>query len=427
MAEICATHEQSMYVTGLQGKSDDILPSFPLLMWVEFLPAHRRQVIQNCVSVLLISQSVFCSAGSSFPARKTRSIVTRGFTTRFCHTRRLAGKPRRGSCDAFPVLSRLFRAPNHSERDKEITHQINADIPRTISPPRITEGMSEEEWRATWDPEELEVRKEKLRRILTAYSRHCPGVGYCQGLNYVGNRLLDIMEQDEEQVRETRRRRPATLTVEQAFWCLAQMVGRPGRALVPSDYYTTMVGVIVDQQVFASRAARPLQHTLTDQQVFASLLDELFPQVRAHLTALGGSGLELPLMSTEWFLTMFSTQVRSPCVAVRVLRGRVAVLRWCCSVVAGVSQYCGGCVVRRAASAPRQLTVSLRRPRPPTLPPHCLPTAHCPLPTAHCPLPTAHCPLPTAHCPLPTAHCRATRPRDCWLSGTRCCCTTPTR
>ena len=83
-----------MYVTGLQGESDDILPSFPLLMWVEFLPAHRRQVIQNCVSVLLISQSVFCSAGSSFPARKTRSIVTRGFTTRFCHTRRLAGKPR---------------------------------------------------------------------------------------------------------------------------------------------------------------------------------------------------------------------------------------------------------------------------------------------------------------------------------------------
>jgi hypothetical protein len=46
-----------------------------------------------------------------------------------------------------------------------------------------------------------------------------------------------------------------------------------------------------------------------DQHVFADLVRIQLPDVAEHLGNLGGSGMDLSLACTEWFLTLFA----SPC------------------------------------------------------------------------------------------------------------------
>ena len=75
------------------------------------------------------------------------------------------------------------------------------DLPRTF--PSNT-WMATEEGRAA------------LRRVLLAYSVHEPGVGYCQGMNYIVSMLLLCMRQCEEG----------------AFWVLASLID-PGGAHPP--------------------------------------------------------------------------------------------------------------------------------------------------------------------------------------------------
>jgi hypothetical protein len=87
----------------------------------------------------------------------------------------------------------------------EMRRQIDADIHRTVNPAEDVE----------WTPE----MTLKLRRVLMAYAAYNPGLGYCQGLNYVVARLLQHVE-----------------TEEHSFWLLERMI-----ALLPPDYYTTMV------------------------------------------------------------------------------------------------------------------------------------------------------------------------------------------
>ncbi|RHZ08312.1 hypothetical protein DYB31_016250, partial [Aphanomyces astaci] len=96
--------------------------------------------------------------------------------------------------------------------------QIEADLTRTVSPDD-----------ADWSVE----RSDQLRRVLVAYAVHNPKLGYCQGLNYVVARLLQCVDDDES-----------------AFWLLERMI-----ALLPDDYYTTMLGLAIDQHVFAELVA----------------------------------------------------------------------------------------------------------------------------------------------------------------------------
>lgn len=54
-----------------------------------------------------------------------------------------------------------------------------------------------------------------------------------------------------------------------------------------------------------------------DQHVFTDLVRLQMPDITEHLAELGGSGVELSLACTEWFLTLFA----SPCdkeVTVRI-------------------------------------------------------------------------------------------------------------
>ncbi|KAH9948602.1 TBC-domain-containing protein [Amylocystis lapponica] len=106
---------------------------------------------------------------------------------------------------------------------------------------------------------------EKLRRVLTAYSRRNPAVGYCQGMNLVTSTLLLIHADEEE-----------------AFWVLAAMVER----ILPEDFFSP--------SLLSSRAC-PL--------VLLDYVQEMMPKLYAHLTQLG---VDLAAICFSWFLSLFT-------------------------------------------------------------------------------------------------------------------------
>ncbi|KAJ7503309.1 rab-GTPase-TBC domain-containing protein [Mycena galericulata] len=105
----------------------------------------------------------------------------------------------------------------------------------------------------------------KLRRVLTAYSRRNPAVGYCQGMNLVTSTLL-LVHADEEE----------------AFWALAAIVER----ILPEDFFSP--------SLLPSRAC-PL--------VLLDYVKEFTPKLHAHLADLG---VDLPAICFSWFLSLFT-------------------------------------------------------------------------------------------------------------------------
>ncbi|EIW57961.1 TBC-domain-containing protein [Trametes versicolor FP-101664 SS1] len=106
---------------------------------------------------------------------------------------------------------------------------------------------------------------EKLRRVLMAYSKRNPSVGYCQGMNLVTSTLL-LVHADEEE----------------AFWVLAAMIER----LLPEDFFSP--------SLLSSRAC-PL--------VLLDYVQDLMPKLSAHLTELG---IDLGAICFSWFLSLFT-------------------------------------------------------------------------------------------------------------------------
>ncbi|KAJ3811288.1 GTPase activating rab protein [Lentinula aff. lateritia] len=106
---------------------------------------------------------------------------------------------------------------------------------------------------------------DKLRRVLTAYSRRNPAVGYCQGMNLVTSTLL-LVHADEEE----------------AFWVLCALVER----ILPEEFFSP--------SLLPSRAC-PL--------VLLDYVQEYTPKLFAHLNNLG---VDLPAICFSWFLSLFT-------------------------------------------------------------------------------------------------------------------------
>ncbi len=68
-----------------------------------------------------------------------------------------------------------------------------------------------------------------MKNVLIAFSRRNPFIGYCQGLNFIAFFLLTMQ-----------------FTEEEAFFLLSTML----ESIIPMDYYTNMIGVVCDQQIF---------------------------------------------------------------------------------------------------------------------------------------------------------------------------------
>ncbi|KAM7271966.1 hypothetical protein ACFE04_031180 [Oxalis oulophora] len=101
-----------------------------------------------------------------------------------------------------------------------------------------------------------------LRRLLTAYARHNPSVGYCQAMNFFAGLLLLLMPE------------------ENAFW--------------------TLVGILDDY--FAGYYSEEMIESQVDQLVFDELVRERFPKLVNHLDYLG---VQVAWVSGPWFLSIF--------------------------------------------------------------------------------------------------------------------------
>ncbi|KAH8824632.1 rab-GTPase-TBC domain-containing protein [Flagelloscypha sp. PMI_526] len=106
---------------------------------------------------------------------------------------------------------------------------------------------------------------DKLRRVLRAYSRRNPAVGYCQGMNLITSTLL-LVHADEEE----------------AFYVLCSIVEK----LLPEEFFSP---------VLLSSRACPL--------VLMEYVKDMTPKLHAHLESLG---VDLPAICFSWFLSLFT-------------------------------------------------------------------------------------------------------------------------
>ncbi|KAF7113548.1 hypothetical protein RHSIM_RhsimUnG0119800 [Rhododendron simsii] len=124
--------------------------------------------------------------------------------------------------------------------------QIEKDLPRTFpGHPALDENG-----------------RSSLRRVLLAYARHNPSVGYCQAMNFFAGILLLMMPE------------------ENAFW--------------------TLVGIIDDY--FDGYYSEEMIESQVDQLVFEELIRERFPKLVNHLDYLG---VQVAWVSGPWFLSIF--------------------------------------------------------------------------------------------------------------------------
>ncbi|KAA8539381.1 hypothetical protein F0562_026073 [Nyssa sinensis] len=124
--------------------------------------------------------------------------------------------------------------------------QIEKDLPRTFP----------------GHPALDEDGRNALRRLLTAYARHNPSVGYCQAMNFFAGFLLLLMPE------------------ENAFW--------------------TLMGIIDDY--FDGYYSEEMIECQVDQLVFEELVRARFPKLVNHLDYLG---VQVAWVTGPWFLSIF--------------------------------------------------------------------------------------------------------------------------
>ncbi|XP_071742694.1 uncharacterized protein, partial [Rutidosis leptorrhynchoides] len=107
-----------------------------------------------------------------------------------------------------------------------------------------------------------EEGRNSLRRVLLAYARHNPDVGYCQAMNFFAAMLLLMMPE------------------ENAFWTLVGMIDD-----YFEGYFTTDM---IESQV--------------DQLVFEDLMRERYPKLVNHFDLMG---VEMGWICGPWFLSIF--------------------------------------------------------------------------------------------------------------------------
>uniref|UniRef100_A0A5B6ZX67 Putative TBC1 domain family member 8B n=1 Tax=Davidia involucrata TaxID=16924 RepID=A0A5B6ZX67_DAVIN len=152
------------------------------------------------------------------------------------------------------VEHQTLQSDNHSKRSttdsicvpEKWKGQIEKDLPRTFP----------------GHPALDEDGRNALRRLLTAYARHNPSVGYCQAMNFFAGLLLLLMPE------------------ENAFWAL--------------------MGIIDDY--FDGYYSEEMLESQVDQFVFEELVRERFPKLVNHLDYLG---VQVAWVTGPWFLSIF--------------------------------------------------------------------------------------------------------------------------
>ncbi|KAJ0958405.1 putative Rab-GTPase-TBC domain-containing protein [Helianthus annuus] len=160
-------------------------------------------------------------------------------------------------CDDVPDLTESNSHNGSSGEKIERAHvpekckkQIEKDLPRTFP----------------GHPALNEEGRNSLRRLLLAYARHNPDVGYCQAMNFFAAMLLLMMPE------------------ENAFWTLVGMIDG-----YFDGYFTTDM---IEAQV--------------DQLVFEDLMRERYPNLVDHFDRMG---VEMGWICGPWFLSIFVNMI----------------------------------------------------------------------------------------------------------------------
>ncbi|CAN4106944.1 unnamed protein product [Withania somnifera] len=162
----------------------------------------------------------------------------------------------------------LGTKPGNNAEDKSTVSKDNGSC---VDPSAVTACLPEN-WRGQIEkdiprtfpghPALDEDGRNALRRLLTAYARHNPCVGYCQAMNFFAGLLLLLMPE------------------ENAFW--------------------TLVGILDDY--FDGYYSEEMIECQVDQLVLEVLVREKFPKLVNHLDYLG---VQVAWVTGPWFLSIF--------------------------------------------------------------------------------------------------------------------------
>lgn len=144
------------------------------------------------------------------------------------------------------VVNEQKSSPKKHSKPEKWKGQIEKDLPRTFP----------------GHPALDEDGRNALRRLLTAYARHNPSVGYCQAMNFFAGLFLLFMPE------------------ENAFWAL--------------------VGVI--DEYFEGYYTEEMIESQVDQLVLEEVVRERFPKLAKHTDILG---VQVTWVTGPWFLSIF--------------------------------------------------------------------------------------------------------------------------
>lgn len=146
---------------------------------------------------------------------------------------------------------KLLFASNSSEYPDYFFKMIELDVFRTWIGPDLQE------------PQKNALIKQ-LRNILRAYAVRNPYIGYCQGFNFIVAEFLGLGFAEEE-----------------VFWLLVFVL----EVMLPLDFYTSMLGILVDQKLFLE------------------ILKLEFPEI---VDKFHEFSLDCSFFTLQWFVCLFS-------------------------------------------------------------------------------------------------------------------------
>ncbi|XP_022745809.1 ecotropic viral integration site 5 protein homolog [Durio zibethinus] len=161
------------------------------------------------------------------------------------------------------LLANEIKSGNNSEQ-QSFQSNCKGSTTESICGPEKWKGQIEKDLPRTFPghPALDDDGRKALRRLLTAYARHNPSVGYCQAMNFFAALLLLLMPE------------------ENAFWALMGII---------DDYFD---GYYSEEMV----------ESQVDQLVFEELVRERFPKLVNHLDYLG---VQVAWVTGPWFLSIF--------------------------------------------------------------------------------------------------------------------------
>ncbi|XP_061420625.1 uncharacterized protein LOC133350352 isoform X2 [Lethenteron reissneri] len=254
----------------------DILQETSTYNYQECVSGIRRQLVDLGVSEYSVHMALatLCQADNSQRRQRTESqssesplpgspsLAQRGvqmlsLEPESRQVRYVVGSPRQSGMEHHANASAKEPKPVTSDVvDVLVLRQIILDLDRSFPTHRSLMGES---------PEAKEGRA-SLFRVLSAYARYNPRIGYCQGMSYLASMLLMNMVEED------------------AFWALVSLLERP--------------------KYLAGFFHRSLDRIQRHAKVFQRLLQHRIPKLCQHLEELG---VEPLMFITPWFLTLFTS------------------------------------------------------------------------------------------------------------------------